>query len=287
MNDKVSTNLGNIQKTLVLPLWGRVVETKKPKPLLIDKTAVQIIQKIDYDFAEIEKSLSVISQLGWIARSYHVDSMTRLFIQKHPTATIVNIGCGLDTTFDRIDNGRILWYDLDLPDVIALRKKLIPANERRILIEDSFLHRDWMAQVKNKEHVLLIAAGVLYYFEEQQLKKIFAHLLDVFPEGEILFDASSPTGINMANRMVIKASGMDEKSFLKWGIKDAKILESWDSRIKLLNQYAMFHNLKNNFSFKGKIMAWMSDMLKIQYMVHLKFFKTITASRRSARAEVT
>ena len=127
--------------------------------------------------------------------------------------------------------------------------------------------------MQNKEHVLLIAAGVLYYFEEQQLKEMSAHLLDVFPEGEIIFDASSPTGINMANRMVIKASGMDETSFFKWGIKDAKILESWDSRIKLLNQYAMFPNLKNNFSFKEKIMAWMSDMLRIQYMVHLKFLK--------------
>ncbi|MBN1382253.1 MAG: class I SAM-dependent methyltransferase [Deltaproteobacteria bacterium] len=273
MDDKLSTNLGDIQKTLVLPLWGRAVETNKPKPLLVDRTAAQVIQKIDYDFSEIEKSLRVVSQLGWIARSYHIDSMTRLFIQTHPTATIVNIGCGLDTTFDRIDNGRIIWYDLDLPDVMALRKKLIPENERRILIEDSFLHREWMDRVRNKEHVLLIAAGVLYYFEEHQLKEIFAHMLDAFPGGEMILDASSPGGIKMANKMVIKASGMDEKSFLKWGIKDAKILESWDRRINLLDQYAMFHNLKNNFSCKGKIMAWMSDELKIQYMIHLRFLK--------------
>ena len=271
MNDQLSTNLGDIQKTLILPLWGRAVETKKPEPLLVDEIAAQVIQKIDYDFSEVEKNLSVVSQLGWIARSYHVDSVTRLFIQTHPTATIVNIGCGLDTTFDRIDNGRITWYDLDLPDVIALRKKLIPANERRILIEESFLHPQWMDQVRSREHVLLIAAGVLYYFEEQQLRETFTHLLDAFPGGEMIFDASSPAGVNMANRMVIKASGMDEKSFLKWGMKDAKILESWDSRIKLLDQYPMFHTLKKGFSLKGKIMTWMSDAWKMQHMIHLRF----------------
>ena len=198
MNDRLSTSLGDIQKTLILPLWGRAVETKKPEPLLVDEIAAQVIQKIDYDFSEVEKNLSVVSQVGWIARSYHVDSMTRFLIQKHPAATTVNIGCGLDTTCDR---------------------------------------------------------------------------LDIFPGGELIFDASSQTGINISNRMVIQAGGMDEKSFLKWGIKDAKLLESWDSRIKLLNQYAMFHNLKNNFSFKGKIMARMSDMLKIQYMIHLNFLE--------------
>lgn len=273
MNDKIHTKLGDIQKTLVLPLWGRAVETKKPKPLLVDKTAAQIIQKIDFDFSEVEKSLSTISQLGWIARSYHIDSMIRTYIQKYPEATIVNIGCGLDTTFDRIDNGHVFWYDLDLPDVIALRKKLIPAHERQTLIENSFLCQDWIAQLQKQENVLLIAAGVLYYFEEHQIKESLTHIAKAFPGGEMIFDASSPTGITMANKMVIKASGMDEKSFLKWGIKDAKLLESWDSRIIVLDQYSMFYKIKNSFPFKEKIIAWISDILKMQYIIHLQFLK--------------
>lgn len=273
MSDKLSTNLGDIQKTLLLPLWGRAVETQKQKPLLLDHTAAQIMKKIDYDFSEIEKSLSAISQLGWIARSHHVDSMITSYLQKYPTATIVNIGCGLDTTFDRIDNGRLFWYDLDLPDVIALRKSLMPLRERQHLIEDSFLNPDWMTQLNKQENVLLIAAGVLYYFEEHQIKESLTRLANTFPGGEMLFDASSPIGIHMANKMVIKASGMDEKSFLRWGIKDAKLLESWDARIKVLDQYPMFRKLRNRFSFKDNIIAWISDIFKIQYMIHLQFLK--------------
>ena len=273
MLDKLKTNLGDIQKTLLLPLWGRAVETQKPTPLLIDKTATEIMNKIDYNFSEVEKNLSTISQLGWIVRSYHIDTMIRHFIQQYPMATVVNIGCGLDTTFHRIDNGQLLWYDLDLPDVIALRKKLIPKHERQAFIERSFLSQDWMTQIPIQEKILLVAAGVLYYFEEHQIKEVFIRMAKTFPGGEMIFDASSPVGINMANKMVIKASGMDEKSFLKWGIQTAKEIESWDRHIKLVDEYAMFRKMKNRFQFKDKIIAWVSDLLKMQYMIHLQFMK--------------
>ena len=273
MVDKISVKLGDVQKTLLFPLWGRAVETKKTKPLLIDKTASQVIQKIDFDFSEIEKNLTAISQHGWIARCYHMDLKIKHYLEIHPTATIVNIGCGLDTTFERIDNGRITWYDLDLPDVIALRKKLLPMNERQMLIENSFLNHEWIDQLGSKENVLLIAAGVLYYFEEDQIKKTLKHISESIQGGEMIFDASSPIGVQMANKMVIKAGGMDDKSFLKWGIRDAKLLESWDERIKLLEQTPMFRKVKKNFSFKEKIIAWISDMLKMQYIIHLKFLK--------------
>jgi len=121
MDQKVRIKKGTIQETLLLPLWGRAYETRKNRPRLIDENAVEIIQKIDYDFSNIEKTQSM-SQHGWVARSLHTDKVAHEFIEKHPKASIVNIGCGLDTTFSRIDNGKIMFYELDLPDVIDLRK---------------------------------------------------------------------------------------------------------------------------------------------------------------------
>ncbi len=108
--------LGSVQKTLLLPLWGRAVESRKPHPLLVDPTATRIIGLIDCDFSTIATNISFVSQLAWIARSLHIDRTIRRFLEKHPTATIVNLGCGLDTTFERVDNGRLSWYDLDLPE---------------------------------------------------------------------------------------------------------------------------------------------------------------------------
>jgi O-methyltransferase involved in polyketide biosynthesis len=93
--------LGSVQKTLLLPLWGRAVETGKSHPLLVDPTAARIIDLIDYDFSTIATNISFVSQLAWIARSLHIDRTIRRFLEEHPMATIVNLGCGLDTTFER------------------------------------------------------------------------------------------------------------------------------------------------------------------------------------------
>lgn len=270
MSEKLKINLGNVQKTLLLPLWGRAVETQKNEPLLVDQTAVEIIDKIDYDFSAITRNLSEISQLGWIWRSLSFDKIIKDFIEKHPKATIVNIGCGLDTTFERIDNGTIEWLDLDLPDVIAMRKQFIRESVRRKFIAESFLDDEWLNLLKNKEDILFIAAGVLYYFEEQQIRGFLDKLADAFPKCEITFDATSPIGVKMANKMVIKSSGMDEKSFLKWGLKSAKDLLQWDNRIGITEEFSLFENVKIGLPFKIRIGILLSDILKMQYMVHLK-----------------
>ena len=99
--DKISVELGDVQKTLFLPLWGRAFESKKEKPLLRDRTALEIIEKVNYDFAGIAKNISELSQVAWIMRSIYIDEVIKNFLDQHPKATIVNIGCGMDTTFDK------------------------------------------------------------------------------------------------------------------------------------------------------------------------------------------
>src|SRR5215468_8482667 len=105
--------LRSVQKTLLLPLWGRAVEARKARPFLLDATADRIITGIDYDFSAIARNISYITRLARIARSLHTDRTTRTFLDRHPEATVVNLGCGLDTTFERVDNGRLRWFDLD------------------------------------------------------------------------------------------------------------------------------------------------------------------------------
>ena len=271
MSEKITIELGNVQKTLLLPLVGRAIETQKEKPLLIDRNAVEIVEKIDYDLSKITQNISEISQLGWIIRSLLIDNKIKNYINEHPEAIIVNIGCGLDTTFERIDNGKIVWYDLDLPDVIKLRSQFIQESERRKFIARSFLDYEWLQQIQQCENVLFIIAGVLYYFEEDQIKEIFSKIADNFPDSEMVFDATSPIGVKMANKMVIKNSGMDKKSYLKWGIKSAKKLESFDKRIKVLDEVVFFKKMKKGIKVETKIGAFLSDVFRMQYIIHLKF----------------
>ena len=271
MADKTTVELGPVQKTLLLPLWGRAVETRKEEPLLVDKTAVEIIDRLDYDFSTIAANISAITQLAWIARSIHIDRTIHQFLEKHPKATIVNIGCGLDTTFQRVDNGVLLWYDLDLPDVIRLRREFMKEGERNRCLACSCFDQAWFHQVRVEDAVLFLAAGVFYYFEEKQIKDFFTTLANVFPESEIVLDVASPLAAKVANKVVIKAGGMDESSILKWGVKTAKTLEGWDRRTEVLEEYPMFKHMKKTLNFKNKIGTLESDLLKIMSMVHLKF----------------
>lgn len=119
MPDNIAIDLKEVQITLLLPLWGRAVELHQRKPKLIDNSAAELISKIDYDFTTIAKNIHPVTRHEWIARSIHIDRTIKEFLLKYPKAAIVNIGCGLDTTFNRVDNGTLHWYDLDLPDVIV------------------------------------------------------------------------------------------------------------------------------------------------------------------------
>jgi len=273
MNEKINIDLGSVQKTLLFPLWGRARETQKANPLLRDDKAVEIIEKIDYDFSTIDDNIDEMSQLGWVARCIHIDRTIIKFIQKHPLATIVNIGCGMDTTFERVDNGTMQWYDLDMPDTINLRKKFIPESHRRKYLACPMFHTSWLNKINVEDNVLFIASGVLYYFEEDSIKKLFSQIMEKHPESEIIFDATPPFGMKMANKMVVKRGGMGDDSFLKWGLKRAKYLELWDQRIKVLDEYPYFQGLWNKWDLKlsTRMKLLFFDLFKISYLIHLKF----------------
>jgi O-methyltransferase involved in polyketide biosynthesis len=189
----IKINLSGISKTLLFPLWGRVRLSKDHSSLINDIKAIEIVEKIDLDFSScgmfpFESSLP----FPFALRAKHFDDKIKQYISKYPHASIVNIGAGLDTTFYRVDNGLIQWYDLDLPNVIELRKQLIPETNRTTCIAKSFLDPSWCADIKHKEEgVFIIIGGVLMYFEELQVKKFLSLLADNLPGAEIVFDVPS------------------------------------------------------------------------------------------------
>lgn len=264
----MKNDLGYVQKTLFLPLWGRAEETKKKQPLLVDEKAVKIIQQVDFDFSKITQNIDEISQIAWIKRSLFCDQVIKQFLDKYPDGTIVNIGSGLDSTFERTDNGKLKWYDLDLPDVIDLRSQFFEENERRKFISASFLENEWLDEIEYKGNVLFIAAGVFYYFEEQQIKEFLIRLLDRYPNSELIFDVCSPIGVRVANKKVVESSGLDERSNLIWGLEKDEDLLSWDNRIQIIDRYFYFR--KHVKGWRNNMIGKFSDFMRIQYMIHLK-----------------
>ena len=268
MEQQIKINAGTVQETLLLPLWGRAYETEKESPRLVDRKAVEIIESLDYDFSTIADT-QAFSQHGWVARSLHTDQVANEFIGKHPEATIVNIGCGLDTTFSRIDNGKILFYELDFPEVIDLRRDFYEDSDRHRSIASSFLETDWFNEIEVRDGLLFLAGGVFMYFSEAQIKAFFTEVADHFKNCDFYFDSLSPMGIKIAKKMVLKKGGMGMAMDGGWGLKPVKNLEKWDRRIRVNSSTPMHQGVKKGIPLKEKIILSMPDLLGICSMVHV------------------
>lgn len=267
MSDKIPIDLGSVQKTLFLPLWGRAEETRKSNPMLLDPAAVRIMEQVDFNFSQAAETIDDLTKIAWIKRSLISDQVIRKFLQEHPEGTVVNIGCGLDTTFDRVDNGTVRWYDLDMPDTIQLRKRFFEESEHRTMIASSFLETEWLDELLVRGNVFFLSAGVFYYFEENTIKDFVLELVNRFPGSELLFDACSPLGLKIANKKVVESAGLDQTSHLVWGLENRETLLEWHERIRIINT---FHYYKSDIpGLRNKLMGTVSDILGIQYMIHL------------------
>jgi O-methyltransferase involved in polyketide biosynthesis len=211
-----------------------------------------------------------MSQHGWVARSLHTDRIALEFIEKHPKATIVNIGCGLDTTFSRIDNGKIVFYELDLPDVIALRKNFYEDSDRHKSISSSFLDTEWFEKINVCDGLLFLAGGVFYYFNEEQIKPFFIKAADHFKKCDFFFDSLSPMGMKIAKKQVLKKGGMGLSMDGGWGLKPVQSLEKWDKRIKVINAIPMSKGMKKGVPLHFKIISTITDILGVCSMVHMR-----------------
>ena len=261
--------LGNVQETLLMPLWGRAYEMTKAEPLLRDEAAVAIMQKIEYDFSRIAKRINPISRAGWIARSIYFDAAIRDFLQRHEEAVVLNLGCGLDTTFDRVDDGKACWYELDFPDVIALRMRFIPENERRIFVAGSALDQDWYARIKPGASILIMLAGVVYYLTAAELRGLLREFEKHFGKTEVIFDYSSPQGVQLANKSVIKSAGMKEGAMLKWGIDDLREMESWGCGIKVIEDIPMFRDHQKRYPAWKRLGMALSDRMRMTSLARI------------------
>ena len=139
MNKKDVSKLTEAQSTLLMPLWARALEAQHPTPLIRDRKAVEIVESLDFDF-DLFRQKSV-PQADYCVRASVIDQLVQEFLSQHPCGTVVEFGVGLDTRFDRLDNGTVTWIELDLPHVIDLREQFFEATDRRIIMRGSLAGR--------------------------------------------------------------------------------------------------------------------------------------------------
>ncbi len=223
----------------MVPLWHRAQVTKANPELLNDPKAVDLVERIDYDFSLFEQQFTLTDSLRAASRTRQFDDKLRAYMGTHPHASIVNLGAGLDTAFYRVDNGSVAWYDLDLPDVISLRKCLLPETKRVTYIAKSLFDMSWCDDIdRTNNGIFILARGVLWFFEEAQVKHFLLSLADRLPGAELECDACSKFGAPMVTNS-LKEVGMIHVG-VKWTIGDARVITEWDSRLTLIDQISVF-----------------------------------------------
>ncbi len=165
-----------VAETLLIPLYMRAKESRRNNPILYDKAAEWLADSLEYDYSQFDGAK--LSEVGCVVRGWYFDCAVRRFIKAHSHPVVVNVGCGLDTCFQRIGSQKAVFYDLDLPEVIALRRELIPEQPDNVYIEASLLETDWMDDLRRKHpeaEFIFIVEGVLMYFYEKQVKSFLHH----------------------------------------------------------------------------------------------------------------
>ncbi len=272
MSKKLNIDLGVVQETMFFPLVGRALASKMKDPIIVDKKAIEIVEQLNYNTKKVARRLQEGGILAMAARAAKMDKAINTYIKRHPQATIVNIGAGLDTAFDRIDNGQIHWFDLDLPDSISLRKQILPEGERNKCLPKSMLDFSWIDDIGNLEKGIFIQVpGVFPYFKEKDVRFFFEHVAPKIPGAEIIFDVTSLMGTILISYGALKSSGMKAK--LKWGIKDARKMLNWSKHLQLIKQESYMKDIPRRWHYSPitNIGMWGNDFLKIGQFFHFKF----------------
>jgi len=248
--------INDISETLLIPLYARAIESRTDNPIIVDRKAIEITNKLNTILKDsqsklhkkllkgkLQKKLNVTLSL----RTKKIDEYVDQFIDLHENCVVVELGCGLSTRFDRINNDGFEWYDLDFPEVINLRKKFFNETGRYHLIPSSVLDFDWMNSLsqKNDHNFLFIAEGLLMYLHEEEVKSLIVCLQKSFSGSELVSEVANTYVVNILKHNIWKKKFqrdfyLGKEATFNFGISNSNDLEKWGEGIKFLDDWTYF-----------------------------------------------
>lgn len=221
---RIKVELGPAQTTLLIPLFGRAEETKKKRPLLRDPKAVEIVEALDYDFDKWKGGPSLVRAC---IRACMFDEEVKAFLAQHPEGTVIEIGAGLNTRYERLDNGQARWVEIDLPDSMALRRHFFEDTPRRTMRAANALDEDWRQEVRALPGPFcFVSEAVLIYLDRDTVERLLRGLAARFPGAWLLTDTTSSKMVDgQAKHDAMRK--LPKESWFSWRCDDPKAIEPW------------------------------------------------------------
>lgn len=261
-------DLQGVAETLLLPLYLRAAETRRGDAMVRDDKALELVDQIEYDWSKARR-MQPMDQVTALMRVREFDRYASAFLAAQPAGVVVNPGCGLDTRFHRLvgHSATVTWYDLDLPDVIALRRKLLAETPRNRFIGCLALDPAWMDSIKQAAPAyLFLTEGVLSCLHESEVKGLVLALKERFPGAELITHATSPLLVRIHN---LELASMRVEARLQWGLKRNKDVEGWAEGIRLLDSWRYFDRPEPRLGRYG-LMRYVPGMSGAVRIVHYR-----------------
>ena len=234
-------NVEGIPGSMLRAMYARAKESRKVNGFLKCKKTEEIVEKLDYDFSAVDKEY--VMGRGAIARSILLDKMVGDFVKKNPDATIITLACGADTRFYRVDNGRIRWYNLDLPATIEARKRLMQEGERVFYIPKSALDETWAEDVEADGPVLIIAEMLSMYLDKEEVRKIFSIIRKRFQEATVFMEVTASYVVKHAT----EGQGENNHPKYSFGVKSGRELQKKNWGYKWVKDVSLLAGLRKMY----------------------------------------
>ncbi len=275
MKYKIEKN--TVQETLVIPLFGRLVCSERFPELFSDPEAKRICDSLDYDFEDkrrkMESAAGLFGALEVAQRQYDLRCEAEAYLRDHPKAAVVNLGCGLDDTFSKVDNGMCRGYNIDFPDVIEVRSELLPAGERESNLACDLNDLSWMDSIDAKDGAVFFAAGVFYYFKTEEVKTLFCSMAERFPGSVLVFDFCNKRGADLMRKTWLKEAGISDVSAF-FSLEDEAELAGWSSRFASVTAKSYMRGYRDIYGSVGtfhKLMIRFCDSLVKMKIIKIVF----------------
>ncbi len=266
-----------VQETLIIPLYGRKVCSERFPQLFSDPEAERLCAMLDYDFAEkgkkMESAAGLFGALEVAQRQYDIGCEVKAYLQAHPKAAVVNLGCGLDNTFHKCDNGICKGYNIDMPGVIAVRNELIPAGDREKNLGFDLNDDAWMAEIDASEGAVFYATGVFYYFKTEDVKALFQKMGKHFPGAVLAFDACNRRGAKLMTKTWLKEAGIANVDAY-FSLEDAAELKAWSDDFSSVTSKSYMRGYRDIYHEVGpfhKLMIRFCDSLVKMVIVRIAY----------------